>query len=508
MNVLSEFCIDFLNQLHKKFNNRRKELLDSRVYRTQALEWDLNTESIRVGNWKCDPIPDEVKDRKVEITGPPVPAKMIVNAVTSGANCYMADFEDSLSPTWENILEGQRNLVNYLRPNSRERWWVESKYQDKLREHKGSNSVLMVRPRGLHMIEANFFDMSASLFDFGVFIFNNAYALMGKNSRPYFYLAKLEHHLEAGWWADVFKFSENYLRIPESTIKCTVLVETLPAAFQMHEIVWELKKYITGLNAGRWDYLFSFIKNQPDCLLPDRDDVGMDQPFMEAYAHHIVDVCKKRGITPMGGMSAFVPKKGDEETVKKIIADKTLEHKQGFKGAWAAHPGYVDVIKDVFNTSKDWSWYHKNLDVVLSDLRHDKYYFGECHDDDKFVYKEVIGEITKEGLKKNIEVCMKYLVSWLQGNGCVAIDGKMEDAATAEISRMQIWQWLKHEKFTTLEVTSMLGDIAVDLATTQPLKIVNQAHVLLHNLIWPINLENKPDEFLTTSAYKEIIKNA
>jgi malate synthase len=433
---------DFLVALQQNFNPKRLTLLEERK-KTQQF-FDLGnlpaflpeTEEIRNGNWSCAPLPADLLDRRVEITGP-VDRKMIINALNSGASTFMADFEDSNSPTWENCIQGQINLSDAVQRKID--FTVENGKSYQLNE---KTAVLQVRPRGLHLpekhIEINGEEASGSLTDFGIYFFSNTEHLLKNGSGPYFYLPKLEHYKEARWWNEVFVFAQNYMGIPEGTIKATVLIETITASFQIDEILFELKEHSAGLNCGRWDYIFSFIKkfrNLPEFMVPDRDQVTMASPFMSAYSKRVIEICHKRNVHAIGGMAAQIPVKDNYEAnsiaFEKVRNDKKREVKNGHDGTWVAHPALVSVAKDVF----------------------DQYMPEENQIDKKFEYhiKETDllevpqGEITEKGVRKNINVGILYLESWLMGTGAAAIYNLMEDAATAEISRTQIWQWLKNE---------------------------------------------------------------
>jgi malate synthase len=468
MNPLSSECIQFLSALERYFGNKRKALLEERRYK------DFRIVNV-AQDYKCNPAPEEIADRTVEITGPPVPAKMVINAVTSGANCYMADFEDSFSPTWKNVLEGQKNLMMYLQHKL--------DYKDKL-TNCDKPAVLWVRPRGLHMREAHMFDMSASLFDFGVFMFNNAYTLKARGSRPYIYLPKLERPDEARWWAEVFAFTEKHLHLKSGTIKCTILVETLPAIFNLDPIIYELRDYIVGANAGRWDYLFSFIKHgQPEYSLPDRSQLNMKQPFMKAYSDHLVNTCLKRRITPMGGMSAFIPVKDEEANQKALDAvklDKQIEAEGGYRGAWVAHPGLVDTVKEVFGS---WKYLRpRNQNVTKEDL-----------------LRQPVGETTREGMVNNCKIAVEYLAAWLSGNGCVPINNLMEDMATAEIARTQLWNWAQTGAYSIVEMREVLREAANELPDTV---FVRRAKAIIEHAA--INFSWLED-FLTRDAYENLL---
>jgi malate synthase len=395
-----------------------------------------DTADVRRGDWKVAPIPKDLLDRRVEITGP-VERKMMINALNSDANVFMADFEDSNSPTWSNNLEGQANLVDavtrticYVSPEGK-RYKLNPKV-----------AVLMVRPRGWHLVERHFEvdgqAISASLFDFGLYFFHNAKALMERSTGPYFYLPKMESHLEARLWNDVFNFAQDQLGIPRGTIRATVLIETILAAFEMDEILYELRDHSAGLNCGRWDYIFSYIKkfrNRPDFVLPDRSIVTMENHFLKSYVDLLIKTCHRRGIHAMGGMAAQIPIKNDaeanEKALEKVRKDKLREVKAGHDGTWVAHPALVPVAKQIFDA------YMKEPNQIS--LRRDDVFVTA---DDLLAVPH--GEITEQGLRWNVDVGLQYLEAWLRGSGCVPIYNLMEDAATAEICRSQVWQWVRH----------------------------------------------------------------
>jgi malate synthase len=440
--ILSDKAVRFLTKLARTFEERRQQLLARRRVRQQEIdggripEFLPETAALRERAWSVAPIPKDLLDRRVEITGP-VERKMIINALNSGANVFMADFEDANSPTWQNNLEGQVNLrdavngtVNYVSP------------EGKRYELGKKTATLMVRPRGWHLDEKHFRvgskPIPGSLFDFGLFFFHNAKTLIEKGTGPYFYLPKLESHLEARLWNDVFNLAQDELGIPRGTIRATVLIETILAAFEMDEILYELRDHSAGLNCGRWDYIFSFIKkfrNRPDFVLPNRAQVGMDRHFLDSYVHLLIKTCHRRGIHAMGGMAAQIPIKNDptanEKALDKVRQDKLREVRAGHDGTWVAHPGLVPVAKVVFDA-------HMKESNQISRKREDASITAR----DLLTVPE--GDITEEGLRWNIDVGLQYLATWLGGNGCVPIYNLMEDAATAEICRAQVWQWVKH----------------------------------------------------------------
>jgi malate synthase len=440
--ILSAEARTFLIDLARKFEPRRHELLAKRRVRQQEIEAGKipdflpETAEIRKAEWKVAPIPADLLDRRVEITGP-VDRKMIINALNSGANVFMADFEDSHSPTWQNNLEGQANLVDAVR---RRISYVSP--EGKRYQLNPQIATLLVRPRGWHLDERHFQvdgkSISGALFDFGLFFFHNAKELVRRGTSPYFYLPKLESHQEARLWNDVFNFAQDRLGIARGTIRATVLIETILAAFEMDEILYELKDHSSGLNCGRWDYIFSYIKkfrNRPDFVLPDRATVTMEKHFLKSYVDLLINICHRRGIHAMGGMAAQIPIKNDQEAnekaLEKVRQDKLREVHAGHDGTWVAHPGLVGVAKDIFDAHMKQP---NQIDRPLQDV----------HVTAKDLLAPTEGKITEAGLKWNIDVGLQYLESWLRGNGCVPIYNLMEDAATAEICRSQVWQWVKH----------------------------------------------------------------
>ena len=441
--IFSEGLEKFLIQLHKNFNQKRIELLEQRKKVQELINegvmpsFPKETRGIREEYWVCNKLPNDLQDRRVEITGP-VDRKMIINALNSGASTFMADFEDSNAPTWQNCMDGQINLTDAI---NRKIDFVNE--EGKAYQLNENLATLIVRPRGLHLeeknIEINGEKASGSLVDFGIFFFRNAKTLLAKGSGPYFYLPKLEHYKEARWWNEVFNFSQNYLGINQGTIKATVLIETITASFQLDEILYELKEHSSGLNCGRWDYIFSYIKkfrNHPEFLVPDRDQVTMTSPFMSAYSKRVIQVCHKRRVHAMGGMAAQIPVKNNEEeneiAYAKVRADKEREVKNGHDGTWVAHPGLVPVAKAIFDE------YMPTPNQI--DKKYEDYHISEAD-----LLEVPKGEITEKGVRKNINVGILYIESWLMGTGAAALYNLMEDAATAEISRTQVWQWLKNK---------------------------------------------------------------
>lgn len=442
--VLTPEALEFIGYLHDQYNQKRKSLLTQREVRQEKLDAGESltfldsTKSIREGDWKVDPIPAALQNRRVEITGP-VDRKMIINALNSGANVFMADFEDSTSPTWDNVIEGQLNLMDAVRNRI-----SYTSPEGKTYKLIDKPAILKVRPRGWHLEESHILvdglPASASLVDFGLFIFHNGKALAENGKGPFFYLPKMESHLEARLWNNVFTSSEHILGLEEGTIKATVLIETIPAAFEMDEILYELRKHIAGLNAGRWDYIFSIIKKfkmHKKFVMPDRSEVTMNVPFMKAYAQLLVKTCHKRGAHAMGGMSAFIPSKDEAintAAYEKVRADKEREASQGYDGTWVAHPKLVEVAKEVF-------------DRVLGNKPHQKHVMRDDIDvnaEELLDIASAQGKVTERGLRTNINVALLYIESWLRGVGAVALYNLMEDAATAEISRAQLWQWIQH----------------------------------------------------------------
>jgi len=441
--VITPAALDFLAGLHRKFDKRRRELMQRRADRQHRFDagelpdFLPDTKAIREQGWKIGPVPKDLRDRRVEITGP-VDRKMVVNALNSGAQVYMADFEDACSPSWENLVEGQLNL--------KDRWEGKLAFTDpkNKKSYKLNDKVatLIVRPRGWHLTEDHVIvdgePVSGSLFDFGLYFFHNARRLVGADTGPYFYLAKTESHLEARLWNDVFEYAQGQFKMPTGTIKATVLIETLPAAFEMDEILYELRDHILGLNAGRWDYIFSFIKRlgkNPRFLTPDRSVMTMDKAFLSAYAQLLIRTCHRRGAYAMGGMAAQIPVKGNdkanEEAFKKVRADKEREAGSGNDGTWVAHPDLVPVAEEVFNRMMPRP---NQLDVLREDVKASRDKLLEMHEGDR----------TEAGLRLNIRVGIQYIEAWLKGRGAVPLYNLMEDAATAEISRMQVWQWIYH----------------------------------------------------------------
>ena len=442
--ILSADALAFVAGLHRRFDGTRRSLLAARVERQARIDagelpdFLPQTQEVRESDWRVAPVPADLQDRRVEITGP-VDRKMVINALNSGARCFMADFEDANSPTWRNNLDGQANLIDAIERT------IELDTGEKSYRLGDDPAVLLVRPRGWHLPERHVVVdgdlVSGSLFDFGLYLFHNGRRLLDKGSGPYLYLPKLESHLEARLWNDVFVFAEEELDLPPGSIKATVLIETILAAFEMEEILFELRDHSAGLNAGRWDYIFSIIKKfreRDDFVLPDRAQVTMTVPFMRAYTELLVKTCHRRGAHAMGGMAAFVPSRRDPEVnevaLTRVRDDKRREAGDGFDGTWVAHPDLVPVATEEFDAvlgsrPNQVERLREEVDVAAADI---------------LDVRVPGGEITDEGVRMNVSVGLRYLESWLRGAGAVAIYNLMEDAATAEISRSQTWQWLRH----------------------------------------------------------------
>ena len=453
--ILSADALAFVAGLHRRFDGTRRSLLAARVERQARIDagelpdFLPQTQEVREGDWRVAPVPADLQDRRVEITGP-VDRKMVINALNSGARCFMADFEDANSPTWRNNLDGQANLIDAIERT------IELDTGEKSYRLGDDPAVLLVRPRGWHLPERHVVVdgdlVSGSLFDFGLYLFHNGRRLLDKGSGPYLYLPKLESHLEARLWNDVFVFAEEELDLPPGSIKATVLIETILAAFEMEEILFELRDHSAGLNAGRWDYIFSIIKKfreRDDFVLPDRAQVTMTVPFMRAYTELLVKTCHRRGAHAMGGMAAFVPSRRDPEVnevaLTRVRDDKRREAGDGFDGTWVAHPDLVPVATEEFDAvlgsrPNQVERLREEVDVAAADI---------------LDVRVPGGEITDEGVRMNVSVGLRYLESWLRGAGAVAIYNLMEDAATAEISRSQTWQWLRHGRIERERVVAL-----------------------------------------------------
>jgi malate synthase len=440
--ILSDDALQFIAMLHQQFGNRIEELLARRIARQKAIsdgnlpDFLPETRAIREGDWRVTDIPQDLLDRRVEITGP-TDRKMIINALNSGASVFMADCEDSMTPTWHNVVQGQVNLRDAVNGS------ISLDSNGKHYRLNNNTATLIVRPRGWHLPEKHMKvdgkPVAGALLDFGLYLVHNAKNLKKKGTGPYLYLPKLESHLEARLWNDVFRFSEEQGIVDKGEIKVTVLIETILAAFEMDEILYELKDYIVGQNCGRWDYIFSFIKKfsaYPEFVLPDRADVGMTTHFLRSYSQLVIKTCHRRGAMAIGGMAAQIPIKDDaeanEQAMNKVRADKLREVQDGHDGTWVAHPGLVSLAMEIFNE-------HMPGPNQLMRQRDD------VHVTSADLLQVAKGRITEKGLRDNINVSVQYMAAWLGGNGCVPINHLMEDAATAEISRAQVWQWVHHE---------------------------------------------------------------
>ncbi|MEX0810849.1 MAG: malate synthase A [Chitinophagales bacterium] len=509
--ILTPEALSLVAKMHRKFNKRRKELLAKRQERQKEIDngkfpdFLPETKEIRESEWTCAPQPKDLLDRRVEITGP-VDRKMVINALNSGAKTFMADFEDSNSPSWNNNINGQINLRDAINKT------ITFENPTKGKSYKLNDKVatLLVRPRGWHLVEKNILidgePVSGGLLDFGLYFFHNAKTLIKNGSGPYFYLPKMESHLEARLWNDAFVLAQDELGIPQGTIKATVLIETILASYELNEILYELREHSAGLNCGRWDYIFSYIKrfrNHKEFMTPDRDQITMTVPFMHAYSLLVIQTCHKRGVHAMGGMAAQIPIKNDEEAnakaIQKVVADKEREAKDGHDGTWVAHPGLVKVAMDVFDK------YMPNpnqLDKKRADVNVSA----------KDLIEIPEGTISETGLRKNINVGVLYIESWLRGNGAAAIYHLMEDAATAEISRTQVWQWL-HYGAKLDDGRTVTEELYKELLPQELAKI--KAYVgddAFHNgkfekatqLFDALVMQDEFEEFLTLSAYEFI----
>ncbi len=444
--VLSGDALELLAKLHREFDGRRRELLERRVERQAeldaggTLDFLESTRQVREGDWVVRPAPPDLQDRRTEITGP-TSAKMVINALNSGAAGFMADFEDANSPTWDNMVGGQANLYDAIRgtlghtPEDGKEYALDEE-----------TATLLVRPRGWHLTERHVLvdgaPVSGGIFDFALYLFHNGHELLDRGSGPFFYLPKMESHLEARLWNDVFSAAEDHVGLERGSARATVLIETLPAAFEMDEILYELREHSAGLNAGRWDYIFSAIKRfreRPDFVLPDRSEVTMTVPFMRAYTELLVKTCHRRGAHAMGGMSAVIPSRSDEQAAERareaVRTDKEREAAAGFDGTWIAHPDSVGPAREEFD--KVLGERPNQLDSARDDV--------SVAPADLLAIPATEGDITEEGLRNNVNVGIQYISSWLRGNGAAGIYGLMEDAATAEISRSQVWQWIRHQ---------------------------------------------------------------
>ena len=514
--VLTPAALAFVAELHRRFTPRRNELLARRrerraeIARTSTLDFLPETEAVRADDtWRVAPAPAALDDRRVEITGP-TDRKMTINALNSGARVWLADFEDASSPTWDNVITGQLSLIDaftrnidFTDPASGKSYALRP--ADEL-------ATVVTRPRGWHLDERHLrldgTPVPGALVDFGLYFFHNAQRLIDLGKGPYFYLPKTESYLEARLWNDIFVFAQDRLGIPQGTVRATVLIETITAAYEMDEILYELRDHASGLNAGRWDYLFSIVKNfrdgGPKFVLPDRNLVTMTAPFMRAYTELLVRTCHKRGAHAIGGMAAFIPSRRDAEVnrvaFEKVKADKDREARDGFDGSWVAHPDLVPICREVF-------------DGVLGDKPNQRDRLREdvnVSAADLLNIKDTPGEITETGVRNNIDVALRYLATWLDGAGAVAIHNLMEDAATAEISRSQVWQWIYNgvstaegKKITKEWVQQLLdeelGKIRAELGKAYNEPRYNQAVALFKE----VTLADEYTEFLTTPAYQQ-----
>ncbi|KAF4408783.1 malate synthase A [Streptomyces lycii] len=513
--VLTEEALAFLAELHHRFTPRRDELLAARrerraeIARTAALDFLPQTAHIREGDWQVAPAPAALDDRRVEITGP-TDRRMTVNALNSGARVWLADFEDASAPTWENVVRGQLNLTDAF---ERRIDFTDDRGKSYALRPAGELATVVTRPRGWHLDERHLRDadgraVPGALVDFGLYFFHNARRLVGLGKGPYFYLPKTESHLEARLWNEVFTFAQEYTGLPHGTVRATVLIETITAAYEMEEILYELRDHASGLNAGRWDYLFSIVKNFRDAgskfVLPDRNAVTMTAPFMRAYTDLLVRTCHKRGAHAIGGMAAFIPSRRDPEAnraaFEKVKADKDREAGDGFDGSWVAHPDLVTVARESF-------------DAVLGDRPHQK---DRLREDVRVTAAELIAVDsldavpTYEGLRNAVQVGIRYIEAWLRGSGAVAIFNLMEDAATAEISRSQIWQWInagvefENGEKATPELTRRLaaGELAALREELGEETFAAGRWQQAHDLLLRVALDETYEDFLTLPAYE------
>ncbi len=509
--ILSPGALDFLVDLHRRFNAQRISLLQARQARKARLlagelpQFLQETAPVRAADWQVRPAPADLVERTVEITGP-VDRKMVINALNSGANAFMADFEDSSAPTWSNMLDGQRNLrdavngdIDYVKPDTGKRYQLNDQ-----------TAVLLVRPRGWHLPEKHLLVdgemLSGSLFDFGLYLFHNHEALKAAGTGPYFYLPKLESHREARLWNAVIDHAEDTLGLARGTVRVTVLIETLLAAFEMDEIPYELRDHCVGLNCGRWDYIFSFIKclgSHPGYLLPDRADVTMDRHFLKSYVDLLIQTCHRRGAHAMGGMAAQIPIRDDDQAnqsaLYKVRADKEREARAGHDGTWVAHPGLIATARAAFGEVMTGP---NQLQVMRGDVQ----VSGED------LLRVPRGAVTEQGLRHNIRVGVRYIEAWLRGQGCVPLYNLMEDAATAEISRSQIWQCLHHgavtdtgQKFDVPQFRRLLGEeLKVIAHEVGEQNFASGKYQLAAQLFEQMSCGEEFEDFLTLAAYQHI----
>ncbi len=511
--VLTDDAMAFVQELVERFQSRRDELLGERAVRQKLFDAGIlpdflrNSQSVREGDWKVAPIPADLQDRRVEITGPAEP-KMIINALNSGAKVFMADLEDSLSPTWEKVVEGQMALAAAVR---RTLVYQSPEGKDYALKAEKELAVLIVRPRGWHLNEKHVtYDgkpICGALLDFGLFFYHNAKEQISRGTGPYFYLPKLENHLEAALWRDIFTYAEQRMGIAHGTIKATVLIEVITAVYEMEEILFTLKDYIVALNCGRWDYIFSFIKKfarRGDFILPDRVQVKMSVPFLKAYSELLIHTCHKRGAFAMGGMAPQIPIKNDEaanaKALEMVKLDKEREASWGHDGTWVAHPGLIPVALEAFNRL-----------MPTPNQVHNK------RDDVKVVAADLVkipeGTITEAGIRMNINVSIQYMASWLDGNGCVPIHNLMEDAATAEISRTQLWQWVHHKGVKREDGKEITAAMIKKMFPEEMKKIKAQVgdvvfkagqYAAASDLLLELILQEQFVEFLTLPAYERL----
>ncbi|XP_065055184.1 malate synthase-like isoform X1 [Rhopilema esculentum] len=506
--ILTYDALEFLAQLHRKFDGTRRSLMAARetlqkqIDAGQPIKFPVADHCL---SWSVAPIPQDLQRRHVEITGP-TDRKMVINALNSGSDMFMADFEDSLSPTWKNSIEGQ---INMLAANKRT---IEFKNPDgSIRKLKDQTACLLVRVRGWHLDEKHIIcddkPMAGALVDFGLYFFHNVAVRLANGTAPYFYLPKMESRFECRLWNEIFQFAEDYMKVKRGTIRATIMVETLLAAVEMEEMLYELRDYACGMNAGRWDYIFSAIKrlqSKPEAVFPDRKLVTMTVPFMKAYTDRLVKVCHSHGASAMGGMSAFIPSRRDPEVnriaIEQVTTDKEREVVDGFDGTWVAHPDLVKLARDIFVkglNGKDNQIEKKRDDVIV------------CVDD-LITIKVENGFVSEAGARLNISVALQYLNSWLQGVGAVAINNLMEDAATAEISRGQLWQWLRHKtklndgRTFSVDLYNQFCSEELEKLGGKDKQKFGHAATLLNKLI----LSPSMDEFLTLSAYEVLTQDS
>ena len=509
--LLTDDALSFLAKLHRTFEESRSKILRHRIEKQNdlnlgaTLDFLHETKPIREGDWQVASTPPDLEDRRVEITGPTDP-KMMINALNSGAKVFMADLEDSLSPTWINILKGHINLkkavrhtLEYTNPDGK---------QYKLKP-ENELATLLVRPRGWHLEEKNLTvddkPLSASLVDFGLYFFHNAHKRLEHGSAPYFYLPKIENHLEARLWNEVFNFAQDELEIPRGTIRATCLIECITAAFEMEEILFELKEHASGLNAGRWDYIFSIIKkfqNRQKLIFPNRQLITMTVPFMHAYTELLVQTCHKRNAFAIGGMAAFIPSRHDQtinqQAIEKVTEDKKLEADAGFDGTWVAHPDLVPIANKVFSTALGEKLDQKSVlkpEVEVSPTDLQNFYIPNA-------------SITEQGVRSNIRIAAEYLDNWLHGQGAVALNNLMEDTATAEISRAQLWQWIHHkavmEDGRTISADMYMNLRREELSNFGPLGLHHEQEVV--EILDGLVLDSEFCDFLTIPAYRQLDK--